>query len=275
MQNMIFPIISEYEMKLPYFIAGVGCCHDQEHVIRPNGYPYFQWIQCRKGKGRLLTEDSSYNVAENQGMLLYPDVPHEYYSAGGSWIVDWIIFGGCNTADFIHSIAGIARSGVFFITKPDIISAKIQRTLSAELSDSPVKSLECSCLAYEVLIEISKSTSVRNDGSRYQNYWRLKPVLDFIELNYMKDITLNELAEVIGVTPQHFCVLFKKSTNLKPFDYINYVRVQKSKEYMFLDKNAQIKEIAGKSGFNDTSYFCSLFKKLENMSPGEFKKLYM
>ena len=118
MKKMIFPITTEFELKLPYYIVGVGCSYNQEHINRPNGYPYYQWIQCHSGSGKLILDNTTYTIAENQGMLLFPKVPHEYYALSDSWKVDWAIFQGLYINDFFARTAEIKQSGVYFIYQP-------------------------------------------------------------------------------------------------------------------------------------------------------------
>lgn len=274
MGNMIFPLITEYELKLPYYIVGIGCFHNQEHVVRPHGYPYYQWIQCHHGKGELLTDGSANCVGEGQGMLLYPDKFHEYYAVSASWEVDWIIFGGLHIGDFFKQTAEISSSGVYYVSKPEVILSKIRKALEIEQSDQPMKSLECSRIAYDIMLDIMKSSSLKYDSSLDQQHNRLKPLFDYIDKNYGRSFTLSDLSDIAGVTPQHFCIMFKKATNLRVFEYINLVRIKKSKEYILQHKDMQIKEIAGYSGYSDVSYFCSQFKKIEKISPNDFRKLH-
>ncbi|HEX3048905.1 MAG TPA: AraC family transcriptional regulator [Bacillota bacterium] len=274
MNNMIFPLITEYELKLPYFIVGIGCFYNQEHIIRPHGNPYYQWIQCHQGKGELLTGGSTYSVDEGQGMLLYPNESHEYYAISGSWEVDWIVFGGLHIGNFLKQTADISRSGIYYVSKPEIILSKMRKALEVEQSDKPMKSLECSRIAYDILLDIMKSSSLKKNCSLDHQYNRLKPLFDFIDKNYDGSLTLTDMSNIVGVTPQHFCTMFKKATNLRVFEYINLVRIKKSKEYILQHKNLQIKEIARLSGFADVSYFCSQFKKIEKISPNDFRKLH-
>lgn len=275
MKKMIFPLITEYELKLPYYIVGVGYLYSQEHIIRPHGYPYYQWIQCHKGKGELIVDGSTYQVSENQGMLLFPDVPHEYYAVSDTWEVDWIIFAGLQIEDFFSRTAEIKRSGIYFVSQPDILLSKIRRAFEVEQSDSATKSLECSRIAYDILVDILKFTSQKSDSSMVNKYNRLKPLLEFIDENYYKSLTLVDLSEVVGVTPEHLCNLFKKVTTHRVFEYINMTRIKKSKELILLNKHMQIKEIARLVGFDDVSYFCAMFRKVEKMSPNEFRKLHI
>lgn len=275
MKKMIFPVITEFELKLPYYIEGVGCSYEQEYINRPNGYPHYQWIQCRSGSGELKLNNMTYIITEGQGMLLFPDVPHEYYALSDSWEVDWVIFKGRHIVDFFTNTAEIRKSGIYFISHPHTISSKIAKAYEIEQSDSPTKSVESSRLIYDILMDILRFTSQKNDRSIVSQYNKLKPLFDFVEQNFDKSLSLTELAQVVNLTPQYLCSSFKKITTQTISQYINLIRIKKSKELLLQNRDLQIKELARVVGFQDVSYFCSTFRKLEQMSPIEFKKLHV
>lgn len=273
MKKLIFPIVTEFDLTLPYYIAGVGCCYEQEYIYRPNGFPHYQWIQCRSGSGELILNNTTYTISENQGMLLFPEIPHEYYAISDSWEVDWVIFQGLFVDDFFTRTAKIKTSGVYYISQPHTIANNISQAYEIEKSDSPMKSMEGSRMAYEILMDILKFTSEKIDSSIANQYNRLKPLINYIDQNYNKPLPLTELAGVVGITPQHLCNSFKKITTHTITEYINMTRIKKSKELIIQNRDVQIKDIARQVGFNDISYFCATFRKLENMSPNEFKNL--
>ena len=106
-------------------------------------------------------------------------------------------------------------------------------------------------------------------------YSRLTPVLNYIEEHYAEAITLKELSELLGVTPQHLCTLFRKIMNTRIFEYINLVRIKKSKEFLLDQPGIAIRDVAHTNGFEDVSYFCYIFKRIEKPTPGDFRKLYV
>lgn len=111
---MIFPIISELEVRLPFFLHSIGYHYTQEEVTRPSGFPFLQWIQCKEGLGELSIEGQCYTLHPNQGMLLPPHIPHGYYSLESPWIVDWISIGGLGVDTFWKDSL-MKKYGVFSI----------------------------------------------------------------------------------------------------------------------------------------------------------------
>lgn len=274
MKKIIFPITTDFDMQLPYYFAGVGCDYEQENIDRSEGYPDFQWIQCRSGKGELNLNGTKYVLEENQGMFLFPHEPHEYHALHNSWKVDWIIFRGKDIEYFVRSILKMDCSSVYYVTSPHIISNKITQLYNTATSDNPTKNMICSSLVYAVLTDILRLTSSKQNSSIANRFNRIKPILSYIDENYAKQLSLSELADIADLTPQYLCSAFKKSTSQTLSEYINMVRIRKSKEFLLSDRNMQIKKIALITGFQDTSYFCSIFRKYENMSPTEFRALY-
>jgi AraC family transcriptional regulator of arabinose operon len=273
MSNHIFPVITESDKKLPLYLTGVGCHYHQEHVIRPEGYPAFQWIQCHQGEGELFIEGNYYPVRPHQGMFLYPNVAHEYHETKEFWNVDWIGFNGF-FAGTLAKRFGFEKSGAVFIVNGEVTLAKMRRALKVAQSGDPFKGLECSGIIYELLLDLFKYTSSAGEDSIEQQHSKLRPVVDFIDHNFAGAITLKELADSVNITPQHLCLLFKNIFKIRPFEYLNNVRINKSKELLFSRRELDIKTVAKLVGYDNVSYFCAVFKRIEGISPGQFRKLY-
>lgn len=274
MKKMFFPITTEFDAQLPYYLSGVGCQYEQENIVCPTGFPNYQWIQCRSGSGELTLNGSKYTIEKGCGMFLFPDEPHEYHSVNGKWEVDWIIFRGKYIDSFVRETLKMTASQVYYITAPHILSAKLEDIYKTGLSDNRTKNLICSSLVYAVLIDILRLTSLKQNTSIVNKFNKITPILNYIENNYASHISLSDIADIAGITPQYLCSAFKKYTSQTLFEYINMVRIRKSKEYLLMNKDMQIKEIAHNVGFGDISYFCTTFRKLENMSPTEFRVLH-
>ncbi len=99
----------------------------------------------------------------------------------------------------------------------------------------------------------------------------IKEAMRYIRNEYMNNITLGDVAEHINLSRIYFSQLFKQKTGERYIDFLNKVRIEKSKEYLsFYDlKNY---EVAEKVGFQDSGYFSRMFKKVVGKTPSEFQK---
>lgn len=100
---------------------------------------------------------------------------------------------------------------------------------------------------------------------------QLKRALEYIDANYTTNMTLQDMADHLNMSPKHFCRFFHEMTHRSPFDYLNYYRIERAC-YLLLTTNQSITEIAYNTGFNDTSYFIKIFKRHKETTPRKYRK---
>jgi AraC-like DNA-binding protein len=206
-------------------------------------------------------------------MFLHPGVPHEYFPKSKPWMVHWFTFSGQGVPAVLDTI-GMTRSGVYGIGNADILTDRIRYGLKQLVSKDPFHGMECSALVYDFLITLMKYAHLRDDEPAEQKYERLRPAFDYIAENCHVAISIRELADAVGVTPQHFCRLFKSATRQRPFEYINSYRVARSKDLMVQNPGLPVSEVARLCGYESLNYYCSVFRRLEGVSPGHYRKLH-
>ena len=82
----------------------------------------------------------------------------------------------------------------------------------------------------------------------------IKQAIEFISENYQSNITLEEVADHVGLSKNHFCRLFKNELQDNFISYINRYRIQKAK-FLMEHTDRKIKEIAIDVGLSDYRYF--------------------
>lgn len=118
----------------------------------------------------------------------------------------------------------------------------------------------------------AKSLILTNENNVF-NDTRIGTVIKYIKDNLTnKDINVDLLAKKAFMSTSHFHKQFKNTLGISPIDYINSEKIKFSKKLIKESKDFRISEIAFKSGFNNTSYFNRQFKKMEMMTPQQFKK---
>lgn len=150
--------------------------------------------------------------------------------------------------------------GVYTNLDTAFLGSLLKEIYNEAVVSSPFRAFTCSHLVYRFIVELRNCIDTSASGHR--NYpVRIQPVISFIESNYNKTPSLEDMAAVIGVTTRHLCRLFKQSLNITPFDYLTGYRIKKAKEILISESNPTIKEAAEMSGYHNTSYFCSVFKE--------------
>ena len=93
---------------------------------------------------------------------------------------------------------------------------------------------------------------------------------NYINKNYMKDISLDDISRYCNISSYYFSKLFKQETGENYVEYLSRVRIENAKK-MLTESEASIKEISYSVGFSDPNYFSRAFKKYEGVSPTEYK----
>ncbi len=96
---------------------------------------------------------------------------------------------------------------------------------------------------------------------------------DYIEAHYQRNITLEEIAEEVGLSSYYLSKLFKEHFQITFVEYVTHTRLTKAKD-LLLDDRISLKEIALTIGYKDPNYFSRVFKKETGLSPSEYRKQY-
>jgi len=96
--------------------------------------------------------------------------------------------------------------------------------------------------------------------------------VEYIDENFDRDITLEEISAESNITPNYFSKLFKDAFNIKLWDYITAKRIEKSKKLIIFSDDDKILDIALSCGFNNTANFNRAFKLHTGMTPREYKR---
>lgn len=92
-----------------------------------------------------------------------------------------------------------------------------------------------------------------------------------IRLRYVSDITVEETAHKLGISPGYLSRVFKKKTGQTFYDYLAFVRMRQAME-LLLDPTIRIQEVADRVGYLDQRYFSQRFRQIVGCTPSEFRQ---
>jgi len=121
-----------------------------------------------------------------------------------------------------------------------------------------------------VYFERSLSVSPHMDSSS-AHHRVLMRVMSYIEENYHRELSLDELAREADMSPSHLTRQFKMTTGMAPVEYCRSFRIAKSGE-LLKSPGATVTEVASAMGFSDISVFSRQFKQVTGMSPTEYRR---
>ena len=140
---------------------------------------------------------------------------------------------------------------------PNLIKALHSQSLASKCFLALIN--ECDENQRQLLIDPNKS------------WLRLEPVLDYIRAHLADNIGVDELANLLGVSSDHFTRLFKRMLNQTPIQYIIQQRVSKAAE-LLCDSDLNLDQIAIDCGFPNRRYLSRRFSESFGMPPAHFRK---
>ncbi|MEY8445689.1 response regulator transcription factor [Enterococcus ratti] len=96
-------------------------------------------------------------------------------------------------------------------------------------------------------------------------------VIEILHEHYTEPLTLKEVSESLHLNVMYLGQLFKKETKKSFSVYLNHLRIDQAK-WLLLHSNRNINEISREIGYNNTTYFSKLFKKIVGKSPKEYRE---
>jgi two-component system, response regulator YesN len=93
----------------------------------------------------------------------------------------------------------------------------------------------------------------------------------YVHEHYSEQLDRNEIASAFHLAPEYLAKLYKKKTGVYLKDYIREYRVEQAKR-LLRDRNVLVSDVAGAVGFDNFSYFSTIFRKYVGMAPNEYRR---
>jgi len=231
------------------------------------------------GKGRLHPIDEItgqarvFEVKKGEGFLISPQSINTYVAdKENPWSYMWIEFAGLKALSYLQDI-GLSRKNPIFYPKDYSSIDDIIKPLKyiVEHPNAPDQALIGHLYLFlNTLLENSTHHRRREGGSLQEFY--VREAINYIERNYNKEISVEDIANWCNLNKNYFGKIFKKSMNTTPQDFLIQYRLSKACE-MLKFKDLSIKKISEAAGYSNQFYFSRVFKKINKMSPREWRNL--
>lgn len=243
----------------PLYTCSIGVKRLQENLYRPNGYEVDQLFIVCDGKGVLKVGGEKHIVGKNDMFYLKKNVPHGYYGIEGDFKTSFLSFYD-NGFDSIKKYYNVSDFGIYKNKNKGMYEACLTK-LFESFEDIHEISTLCA-MTFSAVITFF-------DEACKKEYSPIEVVYNYIENNYFKAITLEDILTFYPYSKSKLCHDFKQKYKMSVFDMLMKIRL-KNADYM-IKGNPHIKliQIAQSCGFNDVSYFCRMYRQHYGCSPKE------
>lgn len=134
-----------------------------------------------------------------------------------------------------------------------------------------VHQVQCQSLLMRILAEAAQWGSTHSEQKKTdaQNMPKLVLIKNYLSEHYDREIRIEELENVSGLTKNYILALFRKHVGMSPMQYLTWIRIGKAKE-LAIQSNLSIGEIALKVGYSDVHTFGRMYKKKTGQSLTQF-----
>jgi AraC family transcriptional regulator len=101
--------------------------------------------------------------------------------------------------------------------------------------------------------------------------WQRRAVIEFINDNLDRNISLKELASLVRLSPNHLCKAFARTMGMPPHQYHRRQRIERAK-LLLADTRRSITDIVSATGYTASSNFATAFRRVTGLSPREFRR---
>lgn len=227
-----------------------------------------------KGKRHLYCKNSEYTIDKGDLVLFNPYDNHSCKQIDGK------------TLDYrcINIKPEVMKKAVLEVTGKDYLphfSQPIYRNdelipylkelhtlIKKGLSD--FKKEECFLFLIKQLVE--EYADDATDRIQTEIYRKVELICDYLKENISKNITLDELSVIAGLSKYYLLRSFSKQKGISPYSYLETLRIAKSQK--LLEMGTPPIDVAIQTGFSDQSHFTNFYKKLTGLTPKQYMNIF-
>lgn len=246
--------------------------HDPRITLQGSAHHYhslFEIYYMTKGSCSYFIDNKSYNIEAGDIILIPGGVIHKSQYADPNYTRLLI---NCSKYYIPPTVFDNMPSLLYVYNNPDIkdkindIFNSIERdyTNPDEFSNDSIRSL-----MHSLFILLARNPNKKSNA--YVKNVYTETAIDYMRKNFGSEVTLNSVAKICAVSPEHMSRIFKRETGFGFSEYLTHVRLQHA-EYLLRHTELSVTETAHRCGFDDSNYFSVIFKRNFGMTPRQMKK---
>lgn len=260
-------MFTQINTQLPLYLESIGMNWPQQIVVRPQGYPYYRWLQTTSGCGIIYLKQQQFLLPAGQGILLAPRVAHRYQPLSDHpWQTEYLTFGGqASTALLPNPLDDYLN----FSSVQTPLLKFIEHNCATITNTSDPTAL--SVLVYRFLLNLRDALNYQHG---FESINHLLVVKQFLEQHYQTTISNQLLAQQSGYSVQHLARQFKQYFGLTPLQYLTDIRLRQVKLLLVSQPQLTLEQVANQAGFASANYLIIRFHRAFGITPQQFRRLY-
>lgn len=242
------------------------------HTSKRDHLLSFLFFVVEKGSGTLQYQGINYLLKQGDCVFLDCTLPYSHCSSEDLWQLKWAHFYGPNINEIYAKYVQRGGEPCFSSPRAESYGLLMDELFAAAASDSYVRDMKINEKLSSLLTLLMEESwnpdtnEIHTSGKR-----NLLEVRSFLDTNFARKITLDELADTFYINKFYLTRLFKEQFGMSISTYLLQLRITHAKRLLRFS-DLSMEKISQECGMNDANYFSRMFKKIEGTSPGEYRK---
>ena len=242
------------------------------HTSKRENLASYLFFLVLDGSGTLEYDGRSFPLHRGDCVFLDCRRPYSHRTSEDLWTLKWANFYGPNMNGIYEKYTERGGAPAFRTKRPDVYAALLDRLFDIASSGEYIRDMKI----YETLASLLtclmeeswNPAGSPHSASRRRN---LQNVKEYLDQNYREKITLDSLAEMFYINKFYLTRIFREQFGVSVSSYLSQVRITHAKQLLrFTD--LPVEKIAHECGMADANYFTRMFKKVEGVTPGEYRR---
>ncbi|NSW89064.1 MAG: helix-turn-helix transcriptional regulator [Firmicutes bacterium] len=287
--------IEDNKNNLPFFIIKMGRCNQTKHM-----HEFIQIVYMCKGRLKHVINNNAFEVYKGDIFIIPPHVPHYFIDAYREKfeLIEFEFVPEFINERFSNILNGSHDSGFMdfaylepFLVAEHEVKPRLNLTGSSQIEVEKILNevlleyermdtdfeLVIKALLLKLLVIVGREYKKVTTGTEFDNVLArhrdaLYNAIEFVNNNYTKDITINDVSKVAMLSQSYFRYLFKQMTQKTFTEYINGLRIAKAVELLKTRPEMKVIEICFEVGFNNVNHFNRIFRSEIGTTPMQVKK---
>ncbi|MFC6333610.1 AraC family transcriptional regulator [Paenibacillus septentrionalis] len=243
------------------------------HSFGPAMREYFKFHYILDGKGIFEVNGQRYELKKGQGFLVTPETVC-YYEADlqDPWTYCWIGFNGIKAAGLLRQAQLSDESPIYTWEKSGFFEQSIQQMMQSKTMTAG-REFKLTGLLYLWLAAMidCRGSELKQKAKENSKEHYIAQVVHFIEVNYANKISVQSIAQFVGLQRSYLSALFKEVMGISLQDYLISYRMRKACELLG-STTLMVGDIARSVGYEDPLLFSKMFKKSMQLSPTQYRE---
>jgi len=224
------------------------------------------------GKGYYKVNNKTYTLVAGDTFLVYPNTEVIYYADENEpWEYAWVGFTGSDALLILQATDFSMNSPIIHQTAlGDRIHRQMLHIYDARGNEFE-HAVEMTGRLYTMLAMFMHGASKRSEQNTSATY--VQKGIEYISANYSYNITVEDIADYVGLSRSHLFRSFETILGQSPKEYLTDFRMRQAC-YLLEHSSLSITAIANSIGFDNSLYFSKTFHKFKGMAPKEYRTLH-